>query len=92
MMIRIYYYLLNRIRLDSNLGNYLVRYEKQLTLLGRTLTFWFFTNYAYSDLEKSNLLNLIVLLTAYQIIQVSFHTFLIACLLAYKKTNPSSVN
>ena len=87
MMIRIYYYLLNGIRLDLDLDNSLVGYEKQVTLLRTTFTFCFFTHHTYSDLEKSNLLHLMVLLTAYQIIQVSFHTFLAASLLGYNKKN-----
>ena len=92
MMVRINYYPLNEIRLDLDLDKHLVGYKKNSALLRTTLTFWFFTHHTCSDLEQLNLLNLIVLLTAQQIIQVSFHTFLKASLLGYNKINLSPVD
>ena len=49
------------------------------------INIWFFTQQTQPDLGKSNLLISIVLLTAQQIIQVSFQTFLTAFMLGYNK-------
>ena len=86
-MISIYYYLLSGIRLDLNLDNSSWIGKVPIPLVRTTLTFWFFTFHTLSDPEKSNLLNLMVLLTAQQIIQVSFHTFRTASPLGYIKIN-----
>ena len=91
IMIWIYYYLSKGIRLDLDLNNscWIRKIPKFAT---NNITIWFFTHQTWYDLEKLNLLNLIVLLTASQITQVSFHTFLTASLLGYNKINLSPVS
>ena len=57
-----------------------------------TIKIWFFTHQTQPDLGKSSLLILIILVTAQQIIQVIFQTFLTASLLVYTKIILSPVS
>ena len=89
IMIWTYYYLLKRVRSNLYFDNsYWIR---KISILS-TNNIRFFTHHTQSDLGLSNLLNLIVLLTAEQIIEVIFHTFLTVSLLGYNKISLSPVS
>ena len=63
IVIWIYYYLQNGIRLELDLSNF-CGIRKMPYLATNNINILFFTHQPYSDLGKSNLLNLIVSLTA----------------------------
>ena len=89
ILIWINYYLLNGIRLDLDNSCWI---RKTTNFATNNITTWFLKHQTQYGLGKSNLLNLIVLLTAKQIIEVSFHAFLRTSLVAYNKINLSSAS
>ena len=77
-LIWIYCYLLNRIGLDLELHNSNLVQKYLTDIATNNSNVWFFKRHTLSDIEK---LILIVFQIAEQIIQESFHTFLMASLL-----------
>ena len=89
IIFQIYYYILSRARLELDLRN---SYWKRKIRNFATNNIQFFTHQTQSDIGKLGLPNLIALLTASQIIEASFHTFLTRSLLRYKKISLSPVS